>query len=523
MWANLSLNDLLGRDRTLTVTVDDVNDSALFKETIQSAQRTEQDEPMHVYLRHCLLARRPGLVFGAAILLTSWACTSEGPPPSQLLATAPTATATDEPWTRVVWTRDLGDGTDYISRGNQLVLMAYDSHDGRGERMLLETVAGYAKPLITPSGGDVIFSDRAKKTVYAVRWDGSDRRRIANGFGLAVWADPETGDEWVYVGRRPKGGSNPSYRRVYRYRLDDRKRELVWDAQPVTGNGFQLSADGRYAGGLFPWPHAGVADLTAGTWRVLGEGCWTALAPDGKNLFWYFDGSHRNLTFVDIDTDERWQVPINGAPGINGFEVYHPRWTNHSRYLVTTGPYTVGRRDNKIRSGGHQVEVWLGRFSADFSNVQHWRQITDNDYPDFYPDAWVDPTHTPPDEESTSTITRAVSDATASARLVVDVRVRQHSPVPTPQSIAPYKHGLQALEYDVIEVIEGVYGESTLVVAHWVIRDGAVLESAARPAAWTDRLTVERYDTHPELEGQRLVMDSNAFTLPLYYDLDTMP
>ena len=271
MWANLSLNDLLGRDRTLTVTVDDVNDSALFRETIQSARRTEQDEPMHVYLRHCLLARRPWLVFGAAILLTSWACTSEPPPPSQFLATAPTATATDEPWTRVVWTRDLGDGTDYISRGNQLVLMAYDSHDGRGERMLLETAAGYAKPLITPSGGDVIFSERAKKTVYAVRWDGSNRRRIANGFGLAVWADPETGDEWVYVGRRPIGGSNPSYRRVYRYRLDDRKRELVWDAQPVTGNGFQLSADGRYAGGLFPWPHAGVADLTAGTWRAMSR------------------------------------------------------------------------------------------------------------------------------------------------------------------------------------------------------------------------------------------------------------
>ena len=53
--------------------------------------------------------------------------------------------------------------------------------------------------------------------------------------------------------------------------------------------------------------------------------------------------------------------------------------------------------------------------------------------------------------------------------------------------------------------------------------DSAVLETAARPAAWTDRLTVERYDTRPELEGQRLVMDSNAFTLPLYYDLNTMP
>ena len=143
---------------------------------------------------------------------------------------------------------------------------------------------------------------------------------------------------------------------------------------------------------------------------------------------------------------------------------------------MTTGPYTVGRRDNKIRGGGNQVEVWLGRFSSDLSSVNHWRQITHNNVPDFYPDAWVDRSHAAPEEEPASTMTRGVSDATASARLIVDVRVRHDSTVPTPQLIAPYKHGLQALEYDVIEVIEGDYGESMLVVAHWVIRDGAVLE-----------------------------------------------
>ena len=119
-------------------------------------------------------------------------------------------------------------------------------------------------------------------------------------------------------------------------------------------------------------------------------------------------------------------------------------------------------------------------------------------------------------------MTRGVSDATASARLIVDVRVRHDSTVPTPQLIAPYKHGLQALEYEVIEVIEGDYGESMLVVAHWVIRDGAVLENAVRPVASTHRLTVELYGTHPELEGRRLVMDSGAFALPLYYDIDSM-
>ena len=514
---------------------------------------------MHVYRRLSPLSSRQWHIVVAALLVTNGACTPTGErdealtvaaaiedetrdqaetPPERSPArsasssrspvTAAAAAATPdespaEPWTRVVWTRDLGDGTDYVSLGNQLVLMAYDSHDGQGERTLLKRRAGYAKPMITPSGAEVIYSLRARKTVHVIRWDGSKRRRIADGFALAVWADPETGDEWVYVGVDPSTGTNPSYPSIYRHRLGKQKRELVWDTQPVSGNGFQLSADGRYAGGLFPWPHAGIADLVAGTWKELGEGCWTAIAQDGKNLCWYFDGLHRNLNLVDIDTDDRWQVGINGAPGINGFEVYHPRWTNSSRYLVTTGPYTVGRRDNKIRGGGKQVEVWLGRFSSDFSSVEHWRQITDNDFADFYPDAWVDPSHIAPEDPPGRPLTLAASDTTASVRLVVDVRVRQDSPVPTPQSIAPYKHGLQALEYDVIEVLEGTYDESILVAAHWVILDEAVLDGAARPVASTHRLTVERYDTHPELEGQRLIMDSNAFTLPLYYDVEGVP
>ena len=108
-------------------------------------------------------------------------------------------------------------------------------------------------------------------------------------------------------------------------------------------------------------------------------------------MFWFFDGLHRNLNFVNIDTDRRWTVNINDAPGIDGYEVYHPRWTNNSRFLVMTGPYTVGGRDNKIGRGGNQVEVYVGRFDADFSDVEEWTQITHNDVPDFYPDAWIAP------------------------------------------------------------------------------------------------------------------------------------
>ena len=74
-----------------------------------------------------------------------------------------------------------------------------------------------------------------------------------------------------------------------------------------------------------------------------------------------------------------------------------------------------------------------------------------------------------------------------------------------------------------LEVVEGRYDEDILVIAHWVIRDREVLPDAERPTGSSSRSTVELYESHPELEGERLVMDSTAFTLPLYYDLDSAP
>ena len=472
------------------------------------------------------------------LLLTATGCTSTSSPEAAADELQPAAVAlaggetaqvletpASEPALRVVWTRDLGDGTDIFSRGDDLVLMGFDSRDGRGEHVILSEPASYAKPLITPSGDELVFSMRKEGTVHTTRWDGSGRRRVADGFALAVWAEPETGEEWVYVGIDLQPTDVPSYRAVRRYRIaDPGAGELVWDAQPVSDDSFQLSADGRYAAALFPWPYAGVADLAAGTWEQLGRGCWTAIANDESHVVWYFDAPHRNLTMVDIDTSQQWTVSINGAPGIDSFEVYHPRWTNHPRFLTLTGPYTVGNRDNKIWGGGRQVEVYVGTFNADLTAVEQWTQITRNDLPDFYPDAWVEPGSWSDDGAGRRSVAPRVADAprvAASARLVVDARVKRATPVPTPRSIAPYKHGLLAMDYEIVELIEGTYEHPTLVATHWVIRDGATIDGAERSLDETYRLTLELYDDHPELEGQRLVLDTREFSLPLYYDIES--
>ena len=427
--------------------------------------------------------------------------------------------------TKAVWVQDVGDGSDTFGVGGQLVLMGFDTGDARGERMILDTPASYAKPLITPSGNRVIYGDRAEGTVMVVDWTGNNMRHLADGFPLAVWQNPDDATEWVYIGSDPDEAEDPSYRRIRRHRIDQPEDvELVWNRQPVNSDGFGVSRDGRMAAALAPWPDAGVLELPNGEWRRLGNGCWTALARDDSHLFWYFDGQHRNLTIVDTNAEEdrRWTVNINGAPGIDGFEVYHPRWSNHPRFLTMTGPYSVGGGDNKIYGGGRGVEIYVGRFSADHTRVEAWIQVTANDAPDFFPDVWIDPAvHVPTSapRDADAAAGRTPDGTLPATPIVVTARVTADVPLPTPRDIAPYRNGLLVLEYEVLEVVDGRYDETTLLAAHWIIRNAALLDTAARPAGTVVRLTLEPYP-YAELEGERLVMDSDRFDLPLFYDVD---
>ena len=74
-------------------------------------------------------------------------------------------------------------------------------------------------------------------------------------------------------------------------------------------------------------------------------------------------------------------------------------------------------------------------------------------------------------------------------------------------------------EYDVVEVVSGVYGDKQLRVAQWAIRDSKVLAEARLAAGSVVTLTVERYDAHPELEGERVISSSETSRLPLYYQV----
>jgi hypothetical protein len=73
-------------------------------------------------------------------------------------------------------------------------------------------------------------------------------------------------------------------------------------------------------------------------------------------------------------------------------------------------------------------------------------------------------------------------------------------------------------EYKVLDVEKGTYKRRTIHVAQWAIRDSRVLPAARKSTKAAFTLTVEPYEAHPELEGERLISDSKA-SLPLYYDV----
>lgn len=276
-------------------------------------------------------------------------------------------------------------------------------------------------------------------------------------------------------------------------------------------NSIQFSEDGNFMCGLFPWPNAGLLDVHNGEQISMAKGCWPSIAPDNSYLMWVFDGPHRNLIFHSHTSGKKWAVNVSGAPGIDGNEVYHPRWSNHDRFFSMTGPYHQG-----IYGGGGEVSVYVGRFNDAMTKVEEWVQVTDHGLADFFPDLWVKPgvSH----YDAPHYVGEGGEEVvTLDERLVVEAELVEKTPMPTLRDIAPYTQTLVVYRYKVIEVLEGEYVESQLLAAHWGIVDR---EPIALDLEIGDRvqLDLQPYANAGALEGERLVMELSNMKYPLFYD-----
>lgn len=426
--------------------------------------------------------------------------------------------AGDVPHHRVVWLQDLGIGGDVFAKGDRHRLMTFDSRCSDGAisggavacepKVLLEGPRGFSKPLITPAGNRVVFTDYPEHKVYVVNWDGTGVRFLANGFGAEVWRQPGTNKEYVLVAEGPKPvKSLPGYERVRLVQIDNPGHtRVIWTGDLVAVNNLQLSADGRFFAAQFPWPNGGVGDLAAGDWTPTSRGCWTSMAPDNSYVSWVFDGAHRNLlmhgTVPGESKPREWTVPVDGAPGVDGREVYHPRWGNHPRVIALTGPYPAGSVA-RVGARGREAEVYLGWMNAGATEVERWQQITDNKEADFFPDVWV------AGGESESLVLGSAGEGQNEPVEVRKVKgsLVEASVIPAPEDLGAYKSCLVLCHYRLAD------GEE-VAAYHWGIRDRKVVPGAARVEGQIYELQLVPYASRKDLKGMRTAESLARFGFP---------
>ena len=111
---------------------------------------------------------------------------------------------------KLVWTQTAAAGEcDTFATSNRLLLMGLDTRDGRGERKVLEKTANYSRPLLSPDGATILFTDKGvtrdgkvksfDPVIYLTDWTGRAPERIQEGYACDIWRDPKTGRDWVYA------------------------------------------------------------------------------------------------------------------------------------------------------------------------------------------------------------------------------------------------------------------------------------------------------------------------------------
>jgi hypothetical protein len=385
--------------------------------------------------------------------------------------------------TRLVWAQDQGAGKDPFAKGTNLKLMGFDTEDGKGERAILGTTGSYARPLLTPSGTRVIYSDIPGKKVYVVNFNGTNRRYLCTGFATDTWQDPGTGKEWVVV--QPENSN--SARPVRRHLIDTPATGvLVWDKTVVGHCYFQISGDGKRAAGAFPWSDCGMAVLNNVSWKKFGNGCWTSIAPDNSYTMWIFDGLHRNVQLYDGNGTRKAKIALYKAPGIRGWEVYHPRWSeNRKDVIVMTGPYSAGSTGscssgncgNKISQGGTNVEVYIGKLDAGLTRVTGWVKVTANSKGDFSPDAWVSTGPVKPDINLSPT--------------KLNFTALPGGPDPAPQTVTVTPVGGQPLSALMVTESAGWLANSVSLTSTKVTITNKVILGTLGNGTYTTRVTVK--------------------------------
>ncbi len=258
----------------------------------------------------------------------------------------------------VVWMQDLSDGRNYDSDGidgKTYQLMGMDTDDGRGERVILPTQSNYHCPMPTPDGTRVVYTNYPAQEIYCVNFDGTENTFLASGAATDLWDDPQTGITWVYF-KYPSTSATSGP--VYRMQLDDPGLvETVWTGTMVWIHNFDVSPNGTKAAMSAANHNLTFLDLMAGTERVLASGCNINMSPDDSNYTLVMLEDHFSMDMYAPGGTKvaNLPFPVDGAQ--------HARWSNDRDFMVYSGPYPGGWRDN-----GPHVELQVVTFKHPYTD-----------------------------------------------------------------------------------------------------------------------------------------------------------
>ncbi len=239
-------------------------------------------------------------------------------------------------------------------------------------------------PLWTKDGTRILASvgkDKQEKAVMMYNTESKKVTTLSKGFGnslMAVWQDPKTKREWVYVNDCGDKGEpwNGNSGKAYRYPMDKPEaRELFWD-RTSTHFWLMFSEDGKRALLEPKWGNIGQltlafdaqgkVDQAKSVFKTFGGGCFPSFAPDNSYRLFRLDGNHSSITMCDADNTNQRKIPTldmlkeRKIPG----NCWLTRWSTDARYISLVAP------------AGGKARIWLGRLDEGATKFEKWVAVS---------------------------------------------------------------------------------------------------------------------------------------------------
>jgi hypothetical protein len=327
--------------------------------------------------------------------------------------------------TKVVWARKVAAGSDCYTDTESWELWGYDSATATAHRILTghRTITN---PMVTPDGQKVVFGggagaepgwpQRLNYRICVVGFDDVDGTpqeldyaQYCEGLPAIFLCLVAGSDGYTWIYTTAIVGWVYGDCKVFRHRFDDpaNHTELAWYAPKsgpegsavAVGLDFRASADGTCLGTTFFDPdrpdiegrRGGRGNTVNDTYEYYHDmgSCNAGLAPDNSCHFMQFSDSHKSMTFVPGGSSTRRSIdligPISGGEAdiTTGDETWAIRWTSDARYFTLTAPLHVF-------PNMPDADVFLCRFSSDFTSVEGYVRITDTSTCDQLPYAWIE-------------------------------------------------------------------------------------------------------------------------------------